>query len=77
VSVRGDNEHATAKFKVDPIFLLKISNFCADASAPSRVVTCGGALRIARWFVQVVRFVMPLITSNVAESDGGYSSVCD
>jgi len=77
VSVRGDNAHATANFKVVPIFLLEINIFCTDASAPSRVVTCGGALRIACRFVQGVRFVVPLITSAVAGCDGGRGSVCD
>jgi hypothetical protein len=68
--MRGNNVHATAEFKVVPIFLLKVSNFCTDASRPSRVVTCGGALRIARRFVQGVRFVVLLITSAVARYDG-------
>lgn len=77
MSVRGDSALATAKFKVAPIFLLKISNFCTDASATSRVVTCGDALQIACPFAQGVRFVAPLITSAVAGCDGGCGSVCD
>lgn len=72
MNVRGSNAQATSEFKVVAIFLLKSSNFCTDASAPSRVVTCGGALRIARRFVQGVRFVVPLITPAVAGCDGGY-----